>query len=101
MDAAGTPLTSYSAGTLACHTTGGGSCERADCIMDSPTTGPGFKTRLVRYFLSSFLLTTVIQESVERSPGLWNVGEGFPGRVLPRTLKWVAVYSGVTFHING
>ena len=23
------------------------------------------------------------------------------GRVLPNTLKWVAVYSSVTFHING
>ena len=32
---------------------------------------------------------------------LWKVGEGFPGWVLPKTLKWVAVYSSVTFHING
>ena len=31
---------------------------------------------------------------------VWKVGEGFPGRVLPKTLKWVAVYSSVTFHIN-
>ena len=38
---------------------------------------------------------------------LWcvlKVGEGFPGRVLPKTLKWVAlyhwVYSSVTFHIS-
>ena len=23
-----------------------------------------------------------------------------PGRVLPTTLKWVAVYSSVMFHIN-
>ena len=27
--------------------------------------------------------------------------EGFSGRVLPKTLKWVAVYSSLTFHING
>ena len=25
----------------------------------------------------------------------------FPGRVSPKTLKWVAVYSSVTFHIDG
>ena len=31
----------------------------------------------------------------------WKVGEGFPGRVSPKALKWVAVYSSVTFHING
>ena len=32
------------------------SCDRADSVMDSHNTGPGFKTRLVRYFLPSFLL---------------------------------------------
>ena len=32
---------------------------------------------------------------------VWKVGEGFPGRVSPKILKWVAVYSSVTFHING
>ena len=32
---------------------------------------------------------------------VWKVGEGFPGQVSPKTLKWVAVYSSVTFHING
>ena len=32
---------------------------------------------------------------------VWKVGEGLPGRVLPKTLKWVADYSSVTFHING
>ena len=32
---------------------------------------------------------------------VWKVGEGFPGRVSPKTLKWSAVYSSVTFHING
>ena len=43
------------------------SCGRADSVMDSHTTGPGFETRLVRYFLPSFRLTTTIPESVERS----------------------------------
>ena len=32
---------------------------------------------------------------------VWKYGEGFSGRVLPKTLIWLAVYSSVTFHING
>ena len=32
---------------------------------------------------------------------VWKIGEGFPGQVSPKTLKWVAVYSSKTFHING
>ena len=32
----------------------------ADSAMDSHTSGPGFKTRLARYFLPSFRLTTTI-----------------------------------------
>ena len=34
---------------------------------------------------------------------VWKVGEGFPDRVLPKTLKRVhiAVYPSVTFHTNG
>ena len=32
---------------------------------------------------------------------VWKVGEGLPGRILPKTSKWVAVYSSVMFHING
>ena len=35
--------------------------------MNSHTTGPCFKTRLVRYFLPSFRLTTTITASVEHS----------------------------------
>ena len=35
--------------------------------MDSHTTGPGFNTRLVRYFLPSFRTTSTMPESVERS----------------------------------
>ena len=37
----------------------------ADSILDSHTTGPGFQTRLVRYFLLSFRLLS--QHQVERS----------------------------------
>ena len=43
------------------------SCGRADSEMDSHITGPAFKTRLLCYFLQSFLLTTTIPEKVERS----------------------------------
>ena len=42
------------------------SCGRAESVMDSHTTGHWC---------------------------VWKVREGFPGRVLPKTLKWVAVYS--------
>ena len=31
---------------------------------------------------------------------VWKVGEEFRGRILPKTLKWVAVYSSVTLQIN-
>ena len=41
----------------------GSSCGRADSVIDSHTTGPGFKTRLVRYFLPSFRLTTTASKS--------------------------------------
>ena len=34
-------------------------CVRADSVLDSHTTGPGFKTQLVRYFLLSFRLTAL------------------------------------------
>ena len=43
----------------------GSRCGRADSVLDSHTTGPGFKTRLVRYFLLSFRLLTTM--TVERS----------------------------------
>ena len=42
----------------------GSSCGRADSVIDSHTTGAGFKTRLVRYFLPSFRLTTTITASL-------------------------------------
>ena len=41
----------------------GSRCGRADSVNDSHTTGPGFKTQLVRYFLLSFKLLTIITAS--------------------------------------
>ena len=39
---------------------------------------------------------------VPTSDARWDISimEGFPGRVLPKALKLVAVYSSVTFHIK-
>ena len=45
------------------QTDGGSRCGRADSVLDSHTTGPGFKTRLVRYFLLSFRLLTTMTAS--------------------------------------
>ena len=42
---------------------GGSRCGRADSVLDSHTTGPGFKTWLVRYFLLSFRLLTTMTAS--------------------------------------
>ena len=39
----------------------GSSCGHVDSIMDSHATGPRFKTRLVRYFLLSYLLPAPYQ----------------------------------------
>ena len=41
----------------------GGSCGRADSVMDSHTTGPRFQTGLVWYFLPRFQLTITITAS--------------------------------------
>ena len=64
--------------------------------MDSHTT-------TVRTVLSTELLTGYHRNSIELSVRwcVWKVEEGFPGRVLPKTLKWVVVYSSVTLHIDG
>ena len=65
--------------------------------MDSHTTGPGFKTWSVRYFLLSFRLTTTIPESVERSL-LWVEGRGTISRSgLTQDIKM----GSCAFHING
>ena len=52
------------------------SCRRADCIMDSHTTGPGFKTRCVRYtnkLLTDYHHNSIMKLSVRWS--VWKVGE--------------------------
>ena len=36
----------------------GSSCDPPESVMDSHTTGPGFKTWLVQYFLPSFRMST-------------------------------------------
>ena len=53
--------------------------------------------------LSAELSTVDHHDSIKLSVRccVWKIGEGFPGRVSPNSLKWVAVYSSVTFHING
>ena len=49
----------------------GSRCGRADSVMDSHTTGPGFKIRLAQYKLS-------VRWCV------WKVGEDFPNESHPR-----------------
>ena len=58
---------------------------------------------LVGMVLSTELPPDYHQFSIKLSIGwcVWKVGEAFTGRVLPKTLEWVAVYSSVTFQING
>ena len=58
---------------------------------------------LIGTVLSTELPTVDHHDSIKLSVRwcVWKVGEGFPGRVSPKTLKWVAVYSSVTFHTNG
>ena len=75
-------------------------CGRAESVLDS------HRSRVqdpVRTVLSTELPTVDHHDSIKLSVRwcVWKVGEGFPGRVSPKTLKWVAVYSSVTFHING
>ena len=74
---------------------------RADSIKNSHTTGLGLKTRCVLYtsYRASDWLSSYQHHRVEHL--LVCVGEGFADRVWPKTLKWVFVYSSVTFHING
>ena len=70
--------------------------------MDSHTTswvqdtvGTVFSTELPTDYHHNSIIELSIRWCV------WKVEEGFPSRVLPKTLKWVVVYSSVTFHING
>ena len=57
--------------------------------MDSHTTGPGFKTRWVRYtfYRASDWLPPYHHHKFERSLVCVEGREGFPGRVLPKTLQ--------------
>ena len=53
------------------------------------------RTPQVGTVLSTELPTVDHHDSIKLSVrGVWKVGEGFPGRVSLKTLKWVAVYSG-------
>ena len=80
----------------------GSRCGRADSLMNLHTTGPSWVQDPVGTVLSTELPTVNHHNSIKLSVRwcMWKVGEGFPGRVSPKTLKWVAVYSSVTFHIN-
>ena len=74
------------------------SCERANIVMDSHTSGPGFKT------LSTELLIDYHHNSIIKWSGrwfLWRIGEEFLDRGCPKTYNcWVVVSSSVTFQIN-
>ena len=79
------------------------SCRRTNNVMDSHTTGPGFKTRWIRYTFSELLTDyhhgSIIRLSVRRC--VWKVGERFSVGVELKTLKWLVVYISETLHING
>ena len=83
--------------------TAGSRCGRADSVLDSHTTARSRVQDPVGTVLSTELPTVDHHDSIKLSVRwcVWKVGEGFHGRVSPKTLKWVAVYSSVTFHING
>ena len=60
-------------------------CGRADSVLDSHTTCPGFKPRLVRYFLLSFrLLTTMTVSSWAFAGVCGRSGKDFPVGSHPR-----------------
>ena len=69
------------------------SCGPADSELDSHTTGPRVQDP-VGTVLSTELPTGYHHNSIGLSIRwcVWKVGEGFPGRVLPKTLKWVSVW---------
>ena len=54
----------------------GSRCGRVDSVMDLHATGPGFKTRLVLYFLLSFRLLTTITASSGAFAGVCMEGRG-------------------------
>ena len=55
-------------------------CNRADSVLDSHVTGPGFKTRWVRYtfYWASNLLPLQKHHRVECSLCVWKVENDFP-----------------------
>ena len=53
-------------------------CGWEDSVMDSHTTGAGFKTRLVRYFLPSSQLITITASSWAFTGVFGRSGEDFP-----------------------
>ena len=62
----------------------GSSCGRVDSVMDSHTTGPGFKTWLV-YFLPSFrLMATIPASSGAFACVCRRSGKDFPVGSYPR-----------------
>ena len=69
--------------------------------MDSHTTGRGL--RLGGYgTISTERLTDYHNNNIIKlSWCVGKVGEGFPRQTLPKTLKWVVMYSSLTFNING
>ena len=76
----------------------GSSCGRADSVIDSHTTCPGFKTRMVRYIVPNFRLTTTISVSVQFS-SLCVEGQGRISRSgLTQDIKMGSCV--LPFHIN-
>ena len=64
-----------------------------------PGSRPNGYCTLSTIVLTFYHHTSIIKLSVRWC--VWKVGEGFADRVWPTTLKWVVVYSSVTFHIYG
>ena len=71
----------------------GSRCGRADSVLDSHTTGPGFKTRLVRYSLLSFRLLTTM------TPSIWVCVEGW-GRISRSGLTQDIKMGSCVFHCD-
>ena len=66
----------------------------ADSVMDSPQVSgsrPGAYGTLSTELLTDYHHINIKKLSVRWC--VWKVGEGFPDRVWPKTLKWVVVYS--------
>ena len=76
------------------------SCGWVDRIIDSTIQVLGTRLQVHYIFYQASddnHHTSIIKLSVLWY--VWKVKEGFPDRVCPKTLKWVVVYSSVTFHM--